>query len=533
MREGPWAIDITGDNLSLDQIAAVARRSAPARLGAEPEIRERICASRRLLDDKLAAGEIIYGVNTGFGGNVRYLIPADELSHHQENLFHFLGAGVGAPLGDDAVRAAMLLRANALAKGFSGVRLTIVESLLELLNRRIVPIVPRYGSVGASGDLIPAAYIARALLGQGEVIYQGARCAAAEALADCRLAPLRLQAKEALALVNGTTVMTGIGALVLHDGAQIAKLTLACTTLALEALGGSDDPFEAPIHRVKNHPGQIAAASFCRALLADSGNLRNLDDLRAQLSASLPADGAAVRAEAAIQAPYSLRCVAQGIGPCLDALEEHRKTIEREANSVNDNPLIDPIEKKIYHTGNFYGGHVARALDSWKIDLVTMANWLHALMAMLVDDRFSNGLPPNLSPKPGVATGFKGMQLCLTSLVCALRQMASPNLIHTLPTEQYNQDMVSLGTHAALTAADMTVLLRHAVAIVLIALRQAIELRGTAAAALGTGNAALFAQLAEHIPFLNEDRALDGDIAKLSEQILAQCLPLPGFEDRP
>lgn len=531
MGEGPRAIEVTGDSLSLDQLAAVARQCVPVRLGAEPGVRERICASRQLLEDKIAAGEIIYGVNTGFGGNVRYLIPAQDLSKHQENMFQFLAAGCGAPLPEDAVRAAMLLRANALAKGFSGVRLTIIETLIELLNRRVTPMAPRYGSVGASGDLIPAAYIARALLGQGEVLYQETRCAAAEALRDCRITPLKLQAKEALALVNGTTVMTGIGALVIYDGAELAKLTLACATLALEALGGSDDPFKAAIHRVKNHPGQIAAAAFCRELLAQSGSVRNLDGLRAQLRASRPTDGAAaVRAEESIQTPYSLRCVPQGLGPMLDALAEHRRTIEREANSVNDNPLIDPLEGEIYHTGNFYGGHVARALDSWKIDLVTMANWLHALMAILVDDRFSNGLPPNLSPKPGVSTGFKGMQLCLTSLVCALRQMASPSLIHTLPTEQYNQDMVSLGTHAALTAADMTALLRQAVAIVLIALRQALELRGAAAANLGAGDGALFAALKEQIRFVDEDRALDGDITKLSQQIHERSLPLPRLE---
>jgi phenylalanine ammonia-lyase len=505
----------------------VARQYTPAKLSAVPSVREKILASRQLLDDKIAAGEVIYGVNTGFGGNVRYLIPAQDLTQHQENMFQFLASGCGAPLPEDTVRAAMLLRVNALAKGFSGVRLTIIETLLELLNRRITPVVPRYGSVGASGDLIPAAYIARAMLGQGEVNVRGQRCSAAQALTDSGITPLRLQAKEALALVNGTTVMTGIGALVIYDGAELAKVSLACASLALEALRGSDDPFKEAIQRVKNHPGQIAAAAFCRALLAGSANVRNLDNLRAQLSARRPTDGnGAVRTEEAIQTPYSLRCVPQGLGPILDALEEHRRTIEREANSVNDNPLIDPVEAQIYHTGNFYGGHVARALDTWKIDMVTMANWLHALMAMLIDDRFSNGLPPNLSPAPGVSTGFKGMQLAMTSLVCALRQQCAPSLIHTLPTEQYNQDVVSLGTHAASTAMDMTVLLRDCASMLLIALCQAIDLRG-ASAQLGAGNRLIYDKVRDSVGFMEKDRPFDADIATVSELIRTRAMPLP------
>lgn len=532
MHDGPFTtIAVSGDRLRLNQIAAVARHNHRATLSADREIRDNIAASRRLLERKLQQGEVIYGVNTGFGGNVHFLIPACDLAKHQENMFQFLACGRGQALPPDTVRAAILLRANALAKGFSGVRIEVIDRLFELLNQRITPIVPRYGSVGASGDLIPAAYIGRALLGQGEVYYHGRVCSAACALADAGIEPIRLQAKEALALVNGTTVMTGIGSLVIYDGAQLTALALACATLAIEALGASDDSFKETIHRVKNHPGQITAAAFCRELLAGSTQLGNLDAMRAQLSQQRAAHGqGVVRVKEALQTPYSLRCVPQGIGPMLDALAEHRRTLEREANSVNDNPLVDPHEEQIYHTGNFYGGHVARALDSWKIDLANLGNWLHALMAMLVDERFSNGLPANLSPKPGVFTGFKGMQLCLTSLICALRQMAAPSTIHPLPTEQYNQDMVSLGTHAALTAMDMTALLREASAIVLIALCQAIDLR-QAGAKLGSGNAAVFERLRSQVAFLHEDRALDNDVNRIAELILGRQIPLPALED--
>ena len=524
----PSKVEIFGDRLTLEDVAAAARERCAVALASNEEVRRKIFASHRLLEDKLARGEIIYGVNTGFGGNVKFLIPQQDLTFHQENLFRFLTCGVGSPLPQDAVRAAMLLRANALAKGLSGVRIEVIERMLDLLSHGITPVVPRYGSVGASGDLIPSAYISRVLLGQGEVWYRGQKVTAHEALQSAKIEPLKLQAKEGLALINGTTVMTGIGSLVIYDGIYLTSLTLACLSLAIESLRGTDDPFSERIHLAKNHPGQMEAAEFCRRLLDQSRYVRNLDQIRNRVGQSREsAERKAIHTDEAIQTPYSLRCIPQGLGPVLDALRAHRLTLEQEINSANDNPLIEPDEARVYHTGNFYGGHVARALDSWKIDLATMANWLHAIMAMLVDERFSSGLPPNLSPKPGVSSGFKGMQLCLTSLVCALRHLANPNMIHSLATEQYNQDMVSLGTHAALTAMDMTGMLRDALSILLISLCQAIDLRG-GPEHLGVGNKALFAKVRSEVAFLDHDRPLDEDITAISSLIWEHAIPLPG-----
>ncbi len=523
----PSKVEIFGDRLTLEQVAAVAARECKVELTSNPDVRQKISAGHALLEEKLARGEIIYGVNTGFGGNVRFLIPQEDLTFHQENLFRFLTCGVGQPLPEDTVRAAMLLRANALAKGLSGVRVEIIEGMLDLLNHSITPVVPRYGSVGASGDLIPSAYISRVLLGQGEVVYKGEKVAAREALQSAKLDTIKLQAKEGLALINGTTVMTGIGALVIHEGIYLTLLGLACVSLAIESLRGTDDPFSEKIHKAKNHPGQMEAAEFCRKLLDQSRYVRSLNDIREKVGqARESAERKAVHTDEAIQTPYSLRCIPQGLGPLLDALRGHRLTLEREINSANDNPLIDPSEGRVYHTGNFYGGHVARTLDSWKIDLATMANWLHAIMSMLVDERFSNGLPPNLSPKPGVSSGFKGMQLCLTSLVCALRHLANPSMIHSLATEQYNQDMVSLGTHSALTAMDMTTMLRDATAILLLSLCQAIDLRG-GPNDLGAGNKAIFAKVRSEVSFMDNDRPLDEDIAAVSQLIRNQIIPLP------
>jgi phenylalanine ammonia-lyase len=519
-------IEISGAQLTISDVAAVARDHFRVKLSQEPDIRKRILASRELLEEKLRRGEIIYGVNTGLGGNVRFILPAKDLAKHQENIFQFLICGSGDPLPKDAVRAAILLRANALAKGYSAVRPVVIESLIELLNHGITPVVPTYGSVGASGDLIPSAYIGRVLLGQGDVVFRDRTMAAEKALAQAGLPPLALKPKEGLALINGTTVMTGIAALQIHDGSYLARLVLAACALALEALKATDDPLRASVQAAKNHPGQMEAAAFCQKLIAESRYVRDLDEIRKRVGERSQKEGTVSHADDSIQTPYSLRCIPQGIGPVLEAVKAHQVVIEREINSANDNPLVDPQEGRVYHTGNFYGGHVARALDSWKIDCATLGNWLHALMAMLVDERFNNGLPPNLASRPGLFSGFKGMQLCLTSLVCALRHLANPSLIHTLPTEQYNQDMVSLGMHSALTAMQMTTILHDAVAISLIAGCQAIDLRG-GGPGLGKGSRAIYEAIRGEVPFIEEDRPLDVDIRKVTERIKKRLIPLP------
>lgn len=519
-------IEISGEKLSIPSVAAVARQKFLVQLSRAPEVKKKILASRQLLEEQIANGEIIYGVNTGLGGNVRFILPAKDLAAHQQNIFRFLICGTGNPLPEDAVRAAMLLRANALAKGYSGVRPVVIERLIDLLNQDVTPVVPAYGSVGASGDLIPSAYIGRVLLGQGEVVFKNQTMPAEAALRQARLRPLSLEPKEGLALINGTTAMTGVAALQIHDGAYLCRLVLAACALALEALKSTDDPLRETIHATKNHPGQLEAAAFCRSLIEDSRYIRNLDDIRQRIGQShQPGDGGIGRSEEAIQTAYSLRCVPQGIGPILESLQTHRAVIEREINSTNDNPLVDPIAGRIYHTGNFYGGHIARALDSWKIDLATLGNWLHALMAMVVDDRFNNGLPPNLTAKPGLFAGFKGMQLSLTSLVCSLRHLANPNLIHSLPTEQYNQDIVSLGMHSAWNAMQMTTMLRDAAAIVLITLCQAVDLRG-GGAGLGKGTRAVYEATRGAVPFLDEDRPMDEDIKKVSGLIQNRLISL-------
>jgi phenylalanine ammonia-lyase len=526
------AVCISQNHLSLDEIIAVARHGQRVALSTDEEFVRRIRRGREALERKLAAGEVVYGVNTGFGGNARYVIPSDELAHHQQNLLEFLSCGVGEPLPEEAVRAAILLRANALARGLSAVRLGVIERLIDLLNHRITPIVPRFGSVGASGDLCPSAYITRVMAGRGEALYKGRRVPAAEALHAEGIERLELAAKEGLALLNGTTVMTGIGAMVVDEAAYLFKLSLGAVAMAVEALGSSPDYYHPAIHMAKHHPGQLAVAEMLNSLLFDSKLAVPLDEIRGRVQeANRRANGnhRVAAATESIQSPYSLRCAPQGLGPMQETLEQCRTVIEREANSVNDNPLVDAGPEgsggDVYHTGNFYGGHIARAMDGLKLDVANLANWLHSLMALLMDDRFSNGLPPSLSPHAGLYQGFKGMQIVHTSLVTAIRHWCAPSLIHTLPTEQYNQDIVSLGTHAALTAMDVTGLLRNAVAITLLSTAQAIDLR-KGGGRLGAGTRPIYRTLRAVSAFVEADRALDADIAAVNGLIARREIPV-------
>ena len=456
------------------------------------------------------------------------MIPDDELAHHQQNLLEFLSCGVGEPLPEDAVRAAILLRANALARGLSAVRPVVIERLLDLLNHGITPLVPRYGSVGASGDLCPSAYIARAMCGRGEVWFAGRRVPAAAALAAENIPTLSLLAKEGLALLNGTTVMTGAAAMVVDDAAYLFRLSLGALAMAVEALGSSPDYFHPAIHMAKHHPGQLAVAEALNSLLYDSKLAVPLEEIRGRVREAgrqAHENHDVVAAAESIQSPYSLRCAPQGLGPMHETLAHTRTVVEREANSVNDNPLIDPVSDRVYHTGNFYGAHIARAMDGLKLDLANLANWLHSVMALLMDDRFSNGLPPSLSPHPGLYQGFKGMQLVHTSLVTAIRHWSAPSLVHTLPTEQFNQDIVSLGTHSALTAMDMVGLLRSAVAITLLSTAQAVDLR-QGGGRLGAGTRALYRAIRAASAFVEADRALDADIARVVALIQSREIPV-------
>jgi len=488
--------------LTIEQVEAISLAHIPFELSAED--RDRIARGHSALQQLLARGERIYGVNTGVGGNIKFALQAEQAELLQENIMRHLSCATGAPLPSETVRAAMLLRLATFATGFSGVRVELAEALAALLARGVTPIVPRYGSVGASGDLMPSAYIARVLIGMGEAEYEGTRMPALDALSRAGLAPIRFAPKEGLALINGTTMMTAIAALLWQDAGRVLRALLAAIALSIEAVLAPVEPYEDWVHQAKGHPGQIAVAAYMRRLLAGSKSQN----------------------DPAAQSCYSLRCPPQGLGPLWEALDAGRAVIEREINSANDNPLIDPDAVRVYRAGNFYGGHIARLLDGLKIDLAIAGNWGNSLMALLVDDRFNNGLPPNLTPEPGVNSGLKGMQLSVTSLTCAIRQFAGPSSIHSLPTEQYNQDVVSLGMHSAVTALDALECLRNEVAMLLIAAVQAVDLRGCSDS-LGEGAGFVYQVVRIHVPFMDRDRALETEVRELSRLVSLGVVDLP------
>ncbi|HYW42017.1 MAG TPA: aromatic amino acid ammonia-lyase [Bryobacteraceae bacterium] len=492
----PDTLILGAQPLTIEDVARVARENAEVRISGGA--RTRVANGRARLEELLARGERIYGVNTGVGGNVGISLAPEQMELLQHNLVRHLACATGAPLPRDVVRAATLLRVATFLGGASAVRCELVDALAALLNRGVTPVVPRYGSVGASGDLMPSAYIARVLVGMGEAEFEGKVLPAEEALAAARLRPIRFAPKEALALINGTTAMTAVAALLWVDAVRVLRALLAAIALSIEALEAPDLPFHAWVHERKGHPGQIAVAAQMRGLLESSGFT--------QASSG--------------QSCYSLRCVPQGLGPAWEALEDGRAVIQREINSANDNPLVDPETGALYKAGNFYGGHIARLLDTWKLDFAVMANWENSLMAVLVDDRFSGGLPANLTPQPGVNSGFKGMQLSVTSLTCAIRQMAGPSCIHSLPTEQYNEDVVSLGMHAAVTAMDALECLRHETAMLLLASSQAVDLRGDAAR-LGRGSRRAYQSVRQVARFQDKDRSMEHELAAVTAKIAA------------
>jgi phenylalanine ammonia-lyase len=485
---------VGADPLSIEDVVRVARGGAEVRLTGGA--RTRIANGRALLEERLRRGERIYGVNTGVGGNVGISLAPEQMETLQHNLVTYLGCATGAPLPADVVRAAILLRIATFATGASAVRNELVDALGALLNRVVTPVVPRYGSVGASGDLMPSAYIARVLVGQGEVDYAGKRMPALDALREARIYPVRFAPKEALALINGTTVMTAVAALLQVDASRVLRALLQGIALSIEAMQAPALPFAPWVHDRKGHPGQIAVAAYLRRMI----------------------EGSAYTQDSSGQSCYSLRCVPQGLGQVWEAIEDARPVIEREINSANDNPLIDPDTGDLYKAGNFFGGHIARLLDGWKIDFASMANWANALIALLVDDRFNDGLPANLVPEPGLNSGFKSIQLSITSLACAIRQMAGPSSIHSLPTEQYNQDVVSLGMHAAVTAMDALECLRNEIAMLLLAAAQAVDLRG-GPERLGCGSADAYSSIRQCSKFLDKDRALEDDVRAVSLKI--------------
>jgi len=521
-----------GGPLTVEALAAVARRGVPVGISAEAEAR--ISASAALLDRLVESGSRIYGVTTGYGPLACQQITPAQSERLQRNLLNHLATGVGAPYDPETTRAIMLARLSALAQGYSAARPETLALLAECLNRGVTPIVPSKGTVGASGDLTPLAHLALALTGRGEALFEGLRLPAAAALARAGLAPLVLGRKEGLALVNGTSAMTGVAALSAVDIARLLDLSLFVGLLYAEVSGAHRDAWHPRFGRARPHPGQCAVHAALHAMSADAPRLVEEGALPPVIEAdALDEDGVAHR-RAMPQDPYTLRCLPQLIGAAVDVARFHRDVVERELRSATDNPLIfiagpdgDPDGEAIGHGGNFYGQHIAFASDALAPVIVKLAVLLERIIARVTDPLLNGGLPPFLQERAtGLNSGFMGAQVTASALVAEMRAAAHPASMQSIPTNANNQDVVTMGTIAARKVAALIEDAFGVMAIAALVLAQAHDLRSTSGPPFSAASRWFVGCIRRVSPFLEEDRPLSDEIAAVAE--LLRRDPLAG-----
>jgi histidine ammonia-lyase len=511
MSERKAIIELGGRPVTVAEICEVAAGRARLALSSDPAFRARIEQSRESLVRQLAAGRTIYGVTTGVGESCENVVPPGRVGELSANLLRFHGCGTGAVLTDEESAAVVAARLASLARGHSGVRLVVLERLADLLAHRILPRIPSEGSVGASGDLTPLSYVAAVLMGEREVSFGGAMVPAREALERCGLEPVELLPKEALSLMNGTSMMTGLACVAFGRARRLARLAAALTAMASDVLRGNFSHFDARLFEVKPHPGQAACAAWIREALAASG---------------------ITPAGTRVQDRYSLRCAPHVVGVLLDALAAFGPMMETELNSVNDNPIVDAERDEILHGGNFYGGHVAFVMDGLKAAVANVADLLDRQMIMLCTPSTNHGLPADLvSPAAGVTHhGFKAMQITASALTAEALKLTMPASVFSRSTESHNQDKVSMGSIAARDCQRSLELAETVAAIELLALCQAVDLRGPATCTPGSQR--LHAAVRRLVPRNDADRRQDVDIATILEQHRAGALPV-GAADFP
>ncbi len=487
---------VDGRTLQIEDVEAVALHGAPVRL--ESEARKRIAASRQVVENILASGEVMYGINTGFGKLAEVRIADDQLAQLQLNLVRSHCCGIGEPFSEPIVRAMLLLRANVLATGYAGCRPVVAERVLDLLNHRIHPVVPSQGSVGASGDLAPLAHLALVLVGEGEALVDGQLTSAASALTKAGLEPLVLEAKEGLALINGTQASTAVGALAFAHIRRLIDAADVVCALSLDALAATDAAFEPAVHQARPHPGQGQSARRLAKLLEGSEIRKSHEDC------------------GRVQDAYSLRCSPQVHGTARDALEHSWKVLEIELNSATDNPMVFP-DGRVISGGNFHGAPIAAVFDYLGISLTDLASISERRLARLVDASLSYGLPGFLTENAGLNSGFMMVQVSAAALVSEAKTLAHPASVDSIPTSATQEDHVSMSTWGARKMATIATILQDVLGMEYLAAAQGIELRRplrSSAILEGT-----IARLREVAPHLEDDRYMAGDMAAASRLV--------------
>lgn len=483
-------------------------------------------ASRKLLDEFVASGRIIYGVTTSVGGFVNWLVPASRAEEVQNNILRSVQSNVGPYLEDKYVRAAMLARINSLGRGVSAISLENFEKYVEMFNRGIIPCIPEKGSLGTSGDLGPLACIALVGTGQWRAKFEGEIMPGIEALRRADIAPMKLSYKEGLALVNGTSVMTGLAACIASDAKSILKSYILVSALSLEVLKAKIMPFHPAAHRQKPHPGQIKVANCIYTTLCDSTMI--VQDKEVEQWLGKMARDEPQRLDEQIEDAYSIRATPQILGPVLDTLAFIQGTLETELNSSNDNPLIVVGEDDAVHNANFHGQYVSNAMDQLAVIVATMCNLSDRRTDRLLDPNHSCGLPPFLCPsRPGTHMGLMGGQFLATSLTAEVRQMCMPMSIQSLPSTGDFQDHVSFGLVAARRTRDIVKNASYVLAFELICACQAADIRGVEQ--LSTATRRLYDTVRGKVPFRDHDEPLTDHIetvaAMFSSGALLEALP--------
>ncbi len=454
-----------------------------------------VIENRKAVEDIVQKGKIVYGITTGFGKFSDVLIQKEHVKDLQHNLIHSHACGVGEMFPEIVSRAMLILRANALLKGYSGVRPIVIDSLLDLINHGIHPVIPSQGSLGASGDLAPLSHLALGLMGEGEVIYRGKRMEAQTALQTAKLQPISLEAKEGLALINGTQAMTAMGVINYIEGERLAIQSEWIASLTIEGLQGIIDAFDEDIHLARGYPEQIEVAKRMRYLLSGSQLTTNQGEIR-------------------VQDAYSLRCIPQVHGATWQTLNFVKEKLEIEMNAATDNPLIFNNGEKVISGGNFHGQPIALAMDFFKIALAELASISERRIERLVNPQL-NDLPAFLSPDPGLQSGAMIMQYTAASLVSENKTLAHPSSVDSIPSSANQEDHVSMGTIGARHAYSIIENVRRVLAIEMICAMQAVEYRGIEKMSPRTRN--FYIEGRNVVPSIKKDRVFSKDIEVLAK----------------
>ena len=484
---------IDGESLKIEDIVKISREKEV--ISIKDSAKEKILMCREQLMNIVEKDELVYGLNTGFGSLANTKIPKEEAEILQNNIIKSHACAVGKPLPEEVVRAAMVIRINTLSKGFSGIRLEVLEELIDMVNRGVCPIIPEKGSVGASGDLAPLSHMVLVMLGEGEAYYNHEKMKGIEALKKAEIEPIQLSYKEGLALTNGTSIMTAIASLCVYDAKKLLEISEISAALSLESLKGRIEAFDNRIHDARNHEGQKICAEKIRKLVEGSKLINSNKEK--------------------IQDSYSLRCIPQVHGSIIDVISFVEKTVNKEINAATDNPLI--FDGQAISGGNFHGEPIAFAMDFLGIALSELANISERRTAKLVDKNQNDGLPAFLIEKNGLNSGLMIPQYIAASLVSENKILAHPASVDSIPTSANQEDHVSMGTIAARKAREILWNTKNVIAIELLTASQAAYIRGPEN--LGQGTKKAYDLIRENIPPLKEDRILYGDINKIVEMI--------------